>query len=1148
MRKLLWILALLLFPLAAQAQRPGAKAFREATDSLQQRLKRRTSVDTPLKLEKVTVRGSSLDFYFSQELSDYPWRKEDVPWFREQLQTLGKAQLGSYSIGNIYAKRQNLKELPMPALTRDGKPSPTALKVADPRGNTVPLVQGADNWPQGLSGRHIALWQSHGRYWEAKTDRWEWQRSATHRTMEDLFTQSFVLPFLIPMLENAGAVVITPRERDPQPYEVICDNDPSFGEERTGLLRRQGYYAEQGHWQDAGEGFADRKPVYLMYENPFRMGSARQTATTTGEESASIIWRADIPEKGNYAVYVSYKTLPESTTDARYTVHHLGGSTLLHVNQTMGGSTWVYLGTFLFDKGEKGYVSLSNKSASNGKIVSADAVRFGGGMGKMERGGTLSGMPAYVEGALYQMQWNGVEMNLFDDWDNDYTKDFAGRGKWVQEISGGSRVNPSAPGRRIPIDLSLAFHTDAGITPNDSIVGTLAIYTLKADNSDIYANGESRMNGRLLSDLVQTQVVEDIRALYEPLWSRRQTWDRSYSESRTTGVPGMLLELLSHQNFADMRYGLDPTFRFSVCRAVYKGVLKYLSARYGSPYVVQPLPVHAFRARLQDGKAVLSWSASPDPMEPTAKADYYRVYTRLDEGGFDAGMQIQDTTCTLPVQPGHVYSFRVEACNSGGRSFPSEILAVGMPAGAAGGAAASGRVASGAAGGGAASGGAGGAAASGGATSGAGGAAASGGATSGRAGGVKKVLIVNNFTRLSAPTWFDTPTYAGFLDNQDSGVPLGTDILYAGSVNQFDRSAQWTDDDNPGFGGSYTDQGGTRIAGNTFDYPAMHGRILLRAGYSFDSSSADAFAAAATSSSPNTAPDTAVGTAAGTSPGSSGSAVNTSTASATSNTSTGNTSANSAGSTGSTSASTTSAGSITSSGSATSTVSTSAGTPGGAGTSNTSATHSGSAAISSAGSPGASTGDASAWESDAQVLDLICGKQVTTRMGRGAVPDRYTVFPEALQAAITRFTQAGGSVILSGSYIATDAWSHVYPVPLAPDSTRKFIQETLGYKWVTNFGDISGKADSPSSSPIRLPVISYNRQWSEHIYRVESPDGLEPASAQTRALLRYSGTRITAATLFEPGSYRVAAFGFPLETSPQFPDILTATLRYLTRP
>ena len=980
MRKFLLMLALLALPVWALAQqRPNARAFRETTDSLKQRLKRRTSVEATLKLEKVTARGTVLDFYFSQELADYPWRKEDPAWFREQLQTLGKEALGSYTIGNIYAKRQNLKELPMPPLTRDGKPSPTSLKVTDPRPGTIPLVQGADQWPKGLSGTHIALWQSHGRYWEAKTDRWEWQRSATHRTVEDLYTQSFVIPFLMPMLENAGAVVITPRERDPQPYEVVCDNDPAFEANRTGLLRRQGYYEEKGAWRDAGAGFADRKAVYEMYENPFRMGSARQTVTTSGEEDASAVWRADIPEKGYYAVYVSYKTLPGSTTDARYTVHHLGGETLLHVNQTMGGGTWVYLGTFLFDKGSKGYVSLSNKSSSAGKTLSADAVRFGGGMGKMERGGTLSGMPAYVEGALYQMQWNGIEMNLFDDWDNDYTKDFAGRGKWVQEISGGSRVNPGVEGRHIPVDLSLAFHSDAGITPNDSIVGTLAIYTLKADNSDIYPTGESRMNGRLLSDLVQTQVVEDIRSLYEPLWSRRQTWDRSYSESRTTGVPGMLLELLSHQNFADMRYGLDPTFRFSASRAVYKGILKYLSARYGTSYAVQPLPVHAFRAHLEDGKAVLSWSPTEDPLEPTARPAYYRVYTRIDDGGFDEGKQIQDTTCTLNIAKGHVYSFKIEACNSGGRSFPSEILAVGSP----------------------------------------------------DRPGARKVLIVNNFTRLSAPTWFDTPSYAGFLDNQDSGVPLGTELLFAGSVNQFDRSAEWTDDDNPGFGGSYTDQGGTRIAGNSFDYPAMHGKALLKAGYAFSSSSSEAF---------------------------------------------------------------------------------------------------------------------SAWEEgfgDAFVLDLICGKQVTTRVGRGAIPDRYTVFPELLQEAIGRFTAGGGSVLLSGAYIATDAWNHVFPVERAPESTRNFIQETLGYKWVTNFGDVSGKADAASNAPYRLPEVSYNREWSPSVYRVESPDGLEPASDQTKALLRYHGTRITAATLYDAGNYRVAAFGFPLEASAQFNEILTTTLLHL---
>ena len=34
----------------------------------------------------------------------------------------------------------------------------------------------------------------------------------------------------------------------------------------------------------------------------------------------------------------------------------------------------------------------------------------------------------------------------------------------------------------------------------------------------------------------------------------------------------MLLELLSHQNFADMRYGSDPRFKFLVSRAIYKGI------------------------------------------------------------------------------------------------------------------------------------------------------------------------------------------------------------------------------------------------------------------------------------------------------------------------------------------------------------------------------------------------------------------------------------------------------------------------------------------------------------------------------------------------------------------------------------------------
>ena len=72
----------------------------------------------------------------------------------------------------------------------------------------------------------------------------------------------------------------------------------------------------------------------------------------------------------------------------------------------MGGGTWVYLGTFAFDKGCNIFnrVILTNHSKHRG-VVTADAVRFGGGMGNITRGGQISGLPRALEGARYYTQW-----------------------------------------------------------------------------------------------------------------------------------------------------------------------------------------------------------------------------------------------------------------------------------------------------------------------------------------------------------------------------------------------------------------------------------------------------------------------------------------------------------------------------------------------------------------------------------------------------------------------------------------------------------------------------------------------------------------------------------------------------------------------
>ena len=789
------------------------KDFKNMIDSLQTLMVGRTGVSAVVKANKVVRRGYSMDFYFTPGMGDFPWRAKDVEWLRKTLVGLMPESCSKYDVGNLFIGKNRLESYAVPQINSDGSPIDNKFRTKDFR-NVHPFVTpvGEPDFIKGLAGRNIALWQSHGRYFEEKTDRWEWQRAPMFQTVEDMYTQSYVLPFLIPMLENAGAYVMTPRERDPQTNEVIADNDPAFEEGRGEGVRIEGRYSEAGTWSDAGVGFADAKAAYSLLENPFRMGTARQAecAEHRKDKAAEARWTPDIPERGEYSVYISYKTLPHSTPCAHYTVRHLGGDSEFIVNQRMGGGTWIYLGTFEFDKGTDGCVILDNSVAKGydvpgNAVITADAVRFGGGMGKIARGlksqptneYLTSRMPSFTEGALYWMQWAGVDSTILSKHDNDYTSDFGDRGAWVGWMSGGSRTNPKAEGLNIPIDLSFAFHTDAGTTPNDSIIGTLSIYTLMCDGSDKFANGEGRLQQRMYADFVQTEIVNDIRRKFNPEWSRRGLWDRSYSESRTATVPAMLLELLSHQNFADMKFGLDPSFRFTVSRAVYKGMLKYLSARYGCEYAVQPLPVNSFASSFTDSGSVrLSWKATVDSLEATAIPTGYILQTRIDDGAFDSGRVLDgvkisgnEITTEVSITPGHIYSYRITAFNDGGKSFPSETLSVGIP----------------------------------------------------ESGNGKSVLVVNNFTRVSAPAWFDSPEYAGFNADLDAGVPYVREINFIGPQYQFRRNLPWLDDDNPGFGAAWTDEAGKVFAGNTFDYCGIHGKALMAAGYAFHSSSVAAF-------------------------------------------------------------------------------------------------------------------------------------------------------------------------------------------------------------------------------------------------------------------------------------------------------------------
>ena len=164
----------------------------------------------------------------------------------------------------------------------------------------------------------------HGKYFNFSKQEWVWQRPRLFCTTEDMFTQTFVVPYLMPMLQNAGAVVFSPRERDWQKQEVIIDND--FIWDGSRYEERVSTY----HWQYGGVGFGNNQEGYENGENPFRRGTYQITEATKDKRTTSdVVWIPEIPVEDDYAVYVSYQTLPNSIPDATYTVRHGGTETAL---------------------------------------------------------------------------------------------------------------------------------------------------------------------------------------------------------------------------------------------------------------------------------------------------------------------------------------------------------------------------------------------------------------------------------------------------------------------------------------------------------------------------------------------------------------------------------------------------------------------------------------------------------------------------------------------------------------------------------------------------------------------------------------------------------------------------------------------------
>lgn len=397
-----------------------------------------------------------------------------------------------------------------------------------------------------------------------------------------------------------------------------------------------------------------------------------------------------------------------------------------------------------------------------------------------------SGLPRWTEGARYWLEHIGFADTVWNKYEgeDDYKADLQCRGLWLNYLTGGSRCNPAAEGLSMPVDVCLALHTDGYDSGNDTtIIGTLAIYTdHDEDGNKVFPNGISRQVNRDLADYVQTQLVEDIRQTIAPEWKRRQLHNASYCEARYPLVPSLLLEILSHKNMADMRYGLDPRFRFVAARAIYKGLLRYLC---GANAVVQPLPVHDIAIDYTDDAWLLTWQPTTDTLEASATPTRYEVYRRQGE---ESDWQTVATTkvpqAKIEAARGVKTDYYVVAVNDGGQSMPSAVVSAYLSA----------------------------------------------------KGDISPALIVDAFDEVYGPEWFADSLRAGIVPGSFA-VEDRYSVAYIGEQWDFDRQSPWLDDDNCGWGMCYRDHQGTLTVGNTRDYAAQHGQVLAASDISFVSRS-----------------------------------------------------------------------------------------------------------------------------------------------------------------------------------------------------------------------------------------------------------------------------------------------------------------------
>lgn len=514
-----------------------------------------------------------------------------------------------------------------------------------------------------LSGKIVFTSPGHGWQWNTTLNRYATDRGDNNEIVEDFGNQDQMTAY-VDYLLRAGATVVPMRPVGRQLNEVVLDND-SPGVTFTGT------------WSNSSSTrFYDEDYGATTDSIPYRWAN-----TTTGTESAVANYTPNIPQAGLYPVY-TWVLRGTDRTEQTYRINHTGGATEIKVDHSKVGSGWVYLGTYHFNQGSsttgQGSVQIINKASSTGKVVIADAIRFGNGMGDYiwtaSGATTISGYPREDENSYH------------------WIARMVGQGTSLSTAIGSGTNNVSAPSDMAEWmyngafggALYVGFHSNAG-------GGRGAVGLIDTDVSDRTPNQSN------LATYLARQINQDMQALngvFEYNWSTRttHTYTSQFGEinlGTNAEMDATIIETAFHDSVEDAALMRDPKVRDQIARSVYQGTLEYF-ANHGSPAATNvSLPTPPLNVRAVSnatGAVTVSWSggASSPAGVHGAAATAFRVYASINGRGFDGGTLVSNsgaTSVTLTgLDPNIPYYFRVAAANTGGESRPSEVVTA-LPSG-----------------------------------------------------------------------------------------------------------------------------------------------------------------------------------------------------------------------------------------------------------------------------------------------------------------------------------------------------------------------------------------------------------------------------------------------------------------------------------